>query len=47
MDPTIQLPIRATPRAAHKTDLFAVFVLALTIGAVASQLLLVIWLSSR
>jgi len=33
-----------TPR---KTDLFATFVLALTLGAIASQVLLVIWLGAR
>lgn len=37
-----------TPAAArYKTDLFAIFVLALTLGAVASQVALIIWLGSR
>lgn len=31
----------------RKADLFATFVLALTLGAVASQVALVIWLGSR
>jgi len=32
---------------ARKTDLFATFALALTLGAVAAQVVLVIWLGSR
>lgn len=39
------LPMPAPAR--YKTDLFATFVLALTLGAVASQFVLVIWLGSR
>ncbi len=38
---------RVTNRAVHKTDFFAVFILALTVGAVLSQVLLVMWLGSR